>query len=149
MKIRGRVTISMLGLIIGMVCNMTYYLMPLSIPFGFLLVIIFACLGAFLLNIWPGNNFAIVSDVCTPELRSSALALNGVFVNIGGIIGNLVLTVIIQANLAFMLNAIMLVMTLRLCGSFLWLIAYKYYPKEAKVRDELMAERRKELDSKK
>ena len=128
---------------------MTYYLMPLSIPFGFLLVIIFACLGAFLLNIWPGNNFAIVSDVCTPELRSSALALNGVFVNIGGIIGNLVLTVIIQANLAFMLNAIMLVMTLRLCGSFLWLIAYKYYPKEAKVRDELMAERRKELDSKK
>ena len=147
-KIRGRVTISMLGLTIGMVCNMTFYLMPLSIPFGFLLVIIFACLGTFLLNIWPGNHFAVVSDVCAPELRSSASALNGVFVNIGGIIGNLVLTSIIQANLAFMLNAIMLVMTLRLCGSFLWLIAYYYYPKEAKVREELMVERRKELDSK-
>jgi len=148
-KIGGRVTISMLGLIIGMVCNMTFYSMPLSIPFGFLLVIIFACLGSFLLNIWPGNHFAVVSDVCPPELRSSALALNGVFVNIGGIIGNLVLTSIIQANLALMFNAIMLVMTLRLCGSFLWLIVYYYYPKEAKVRDELMVERRKELDLKK
>ena len=148
-KIRGRVTISMIGLIFGMVCNITYYLMPLSTPIAFPLVIVFACLGVFLVSIWPGNHFAIISDVCAPELRSSASALNGVFVNTGGIIGNLVLTVLIQSNLALMPFAITMVMTLRLCGSFLWLVAYYYYPKEAKVRDELMVERRKELELKK
>jgi phosphotransferase system glucose/maltose/N-acetylglucosamine-specific IIC component len=95
-----------------------------------------------------GNQFAIYSEVCLPEVRSTANAMNGLMVNIGGIIGNLLLSSLIENNLSWLPIAVSLVLFVWLAGTFLWIITYFYYPKESKNCSDILLERRKELETK-
>ena len=148
-KLNGRIIIAMSGMIIGTVCNMTYYLLPLEIPFSIPIIVIMACLAMFFANLHVGNGFAMISEVCVPELRSSAHALNGLFGNLGNVIGNLVFSLIITADWSLMPIAIGLIYTVTLISSLFWIFPYFQYPKDAKKCDELMVERRQEIEAKK
>jgi MFS family permease len=148
-KLNMRIIIAMSGMIIGTISNMIYYLLPLGIPSSLIIIVIMACSAMFFANLHVGNGFAMISEVCVPELRSSAHALNGLFVNLGNVIGNLIFSSIITADWSLMPFAIGLVYTVTLLGSFLWIVPYFQYPKDAESCDELMSERRKEIESKK
>ena len=147
-KLRGRVIISLTGLSIGIILQMIFFLMPLSTPIHLVIFILLGIIQAFLCAVAAGNRFAIYSEVCAPELRSTVNSMHVMMVNMGGMIGNLVLASMVQANPALMPNAIALVLTIWLIGSTLWIVPYFSYPKEAKECDELMVDRRKELESK-
>lgn len=95
-----------------------------------------------------GNQFAIYSEVCLPELRSTANAMNGLMVNIGGIIGNLLISSLIERNMSLLPIAVFLVLFIWFIGTFLWIIPYFYYPKESKDCSDILLERRKELEKK-
>ena len=148
-RLNGRILIAMSGMIIGTVSNIIYFLLPLEIPFSLLIIVIMACSAMFFANLHVGNGFAMISEVCVPELRSSAHALNGLFGNLGNVIGNLVFSLIITADWSLMPFAIGLIYTVTLIGSLLWILPYFQYPKDAKKCNELMSERRKEIESKK
>jgi len=147
-KPRGRVVVSLVGLFVGIILQMIFFLMPLTTPLSWVLFILLGIIQAFLCAVAAGNRFAIYSEVCAPELRSTANSLHIMMLNIGGVIGNLVLASMVQANPALMPNAIALVLTIWLIGSTLWIVPYFSYPKEARECDELLAERRREIESK-
>lgn len=149
-KLRGRVLVSMIGLMVGVTLQIVFYSFPLDglSPISWVIFILLGIAQAFLCALNIGNTFAIYSEVCTPELRSSANALHKMMVNIGGVIGNLVLASMVQSNPALMPNAIALVQIIWLFGTTLWIIPYFSYPKEAKECDEILADRRKELEAK-
>ena len=147
-KLNMRIFIAMSGMIIGTVSNIIFYLLPLGIPFSLLIIVIMACSAMFFANLHVGNGFAMISEVCVPELRSSAHALNGLFVNLGNVVGNLIFSSIITADRSLMPFAIGFVYAITLIGSLFWILPYFQYPKDAKECDELMSERRKEIDSK-
>jgi len=148
-KLRGRVIISMSGLMVGVILQIIFYAFPLDLgsPFSWILFIIIGIAQAFLCALNIGNIFAIYSEVCAPELRSTANALHKMMVNFGGVIGNLVLASMVQVNPALMPSAVLLVQIIWLCGTTLWVIPYFSYPKEAKECDEILADRRKELEA--
>ncbi len=148
-KLKMRVIIAMGGMIIGTICNLIYFLLPLDIPFSLFIIVIVACSAMFFSNLHFGNGFAMRSEVCVPELRSSAQALNGLFINLGNVVGNLIFSLIITANWSLMPFAIGLIYTVTLFGSLLWIFPYYKYPKDAQKCDELMLERRKEIELKK
>ncbi|MFX0188950.1 MAG: MFS transporter [Candidatus Hodarchaeota archaeon] len=151
-KLRGRVSISLIGLILGILCLLGFYLIPfftansLQIVFSWIFFIALGFVGFLLTSLCVGNILAIYSEVCVPELRSTANALNGFMINIGGIIGNLLLSFLIDKDMALFPFAIMLVLLFWLFGSVLWIIPYFIYPKECNELRDLMAERRKELE---
>ena len=147
-KPRGRVVVSLCGLFVGIILQMIFFLMPLSTPIDWIFFILLGIIQAFLCAVAAGNRFAIYSEVCTPELRSTANSMHVMMLNMGGVIGNLVLASMVQANPALMPNAIALVLTIWLIGSTLWIVPYFSYPKEAKECDELLADRRREIESK-
>jgi len=74
--------------------------------------------------------------------------MNGLMVNIGGIIGNLLLSSLIERNMSWLPIAISLVLFIWLIGSFLWIIPYFYYANESKLCSDILLERRKELEKK-
>jgi MFS family permease len=97
-KLKGRAMISILALAVGIILIMLFYLLPFSTEtplqtvFSWIFFLIIGYLG-FLLTSFPvGNQFAIYSEVSLPEVRSTANAMNGLMVNIGGIIGNLLIS---------------------------------------------------------
>ncbi len=151
-KLRGRVIISIAGLILGILCFFCFYLIPfftadpLQIIFSWIFFIFVGFLGFFFTTLCVGNIFAIYTEVCPPELRGTANALNGLVVNMGGIIGNLLLTSLIERNMSLLPFAISLVLLIWLFGTLLWIIPFFYYPKESKELRDIMTERRKELD---
>jgi len=151
-KPKGRVLVPMSGLTIGILLMLGFYLIPFStastfqVTLSWIFFIIIGLLGYFFTTFNVGNQFAIYSEVCVPELRSTANALNGLMVNTGGIIGNLLLSSLIERNISWLPFAISLVLFIWLFGSIFWIIPYFYYPKELKICRELMEERRKELD---
>ncbi len=151
-KLKGRITISLIGLILGILCFLGFYLIPfftatpLQIVFSWIFFIAIGFVGFFLTSLCVGNIYAIYSEVCVPELRSTANALNGFMGNIGGIIGNLLLSFLIDWDMALFPFAIMLILLFWLFGSFLWIIPYFVYPRECKELRGLMSERRKELE---
>jgi len=147
-KPRGRVVVSLGGLFVGIILQMIFFLMPLTTPLSWVLFIILGIVQAFLCAVAAGNRFAIYSEVCAPELRSTVNSMHVMMVNAGGVLGNLVLASMVHANPALMPNAIALVLIIWLIGSTLWIVPYFYYPKEAQACDELMADRRKEIESK-
>lgn len=147
-KLRGRVVISLVGLFVGIILQMIFFLMPLTTPLSWVLFILLGIVQAFLCAVAVGNRFAIYSEVCAPELRSTINSMHVMMVNAGGVIGNLVLASMVQANPALMPNAIALVLSIFLIGSTLWIVPYFYYPKEARECDELMVDRRREIESK-
>lgn len=151
-KIRGRIVISITGLISGVSLMMIFYIFPFFTYHSIFVVIswiIFIALGfiGYCFSYFSmGNQFAIYSEVCIPELRSTANAINGLMLNIGGIMGNLIISSLIQSNLALLPLAIFSVLAIWLFGSFLWFIAYSYYPKDILNRRNGLSRRREVLN---
>ncbi|MFW9940387.1 MAG: MFS transporter, partial [Candidatus Thorarchaeota archaeon] len=101
-KLRGRVVVSFIGLIVGICLSLGFYLIPfftestLQIVFSWIFFVIMGYLGFFFVAFTAGNQFAIYTEVSLPEVRSTANAMNGLMVNIGGIIGNLLFSSMIE-----------------------------------------------------
>jgi len=154
-KFRGRVIISLTGVILGVLFISIFYLTPFFIAnpfqiiFSWIFFIMFGFLGYMFSTFSVGNQFAIYSEVCLPEVRSTANAMNGLMVNIGGIIGNLLISSLIERNLSWLPIAVSLVLFIWLIGTLLWIIPYFFYPKESKECSNILLERRKELEDKK
>ena len=151
-KLRGRVILSSFGIIVGVLCFLGFYLIPfkmdtpLDIVFSWIFFITIGFFGFFLVSLSNGNIFAIYSEVCVPEARSTANSLNGLMSNLGGIIGNLLLSALIINDLGLLPFAISLLLYIWLLSSVLWIIPYIYYPKEYKECRELMTKRRIEME---
>jgi MFS family permease len=151
-KIRGRVVLTFGGLISGILCLSVFYLLPifakspLEITLIWIFFLIIGFFGYFLVSLSIGNVFAIYSEVCVPESRSTVNALHNVMINLGGIIGNLIFSSLIESNLSLMPLAMAIVLLFWLVGTSLWGITYLYYPKEFKECRDIMAKRRKELE---
>jgi len=124
-RIKGRVIISMVGVICGSVLLLSFYLSPF---------ILFGLAGFFLAFFSTGNQFAIFSDVTPPKLRGTVNSLSGVMTNVGGIVGNLLVSTLIQTNIQMISISIAIVLVIWLFGSILWIIPYYYYPKELRLQ---------------
>ncbi|MFX1411372.1 MAG: MFS transporter [Promethearchaeota archaeon] len=152
-KIYGRILISFVGHIFGAVCLFGFYLIPffietsLQVIFSWIFFLTIGFFGYMFASFQIGNQFAIYSEVCIPELRNTANAMNGLMTNCGGIIGNLLISFLIYQKESFLYFAIMLVMIIWLIGAIFWVIPYYFYPKEFKECREAMITKRKELES--
>ena len=150
-KLKGRVIISYLGLIVGILALMAFYLVPffmsspLEFIFSWIFFIVIGFFGFFCTALCAGNIYAIYSEVCVPELRSTANAMNVLMGNIGGIIGNLLLSFIILSDLSLLPFVVFLLLIIWLCGTSFWILTFFYLPKESIELRRLMAERRNEL----
>lgn len=153
-KLRGRVIISSVGIIVGVSCFLGFYLIPfkmetpLDIALSWIFFITIGFFGFFFTSLSNGNIFAIYSEVCVPEARSTANSLSGMMSNIGGIIGNLLLSTLIIRDLGLLPLAITLLLYIWLLSTILWIIPYFYYPREFKECRDLMVERRFEMENK-
>jgi MFS family permease len=151
-KLHGRIFISFIGHLIGAVCLIGFYLIPffietpLQVILSWILFLTIGFFGYMFASFQIGNQFAIYSEVCFPELRNTANAMNGLMTNLGGIIGNFLISFLIIQKESFLPFAIMLVLIIWLIGSIFWIIPYFYYPKELKECREMMIMRRTELD---
>jgi len=119
---KGRMIISLLGLLIGISFLIGFYIYPF---------LVFGIIGYFFTYFAVGNQFAIYTEVCIPRLRSTVNGLNSLMLNLGGIIGNLVLSTLIQHNVVILNVYIIIVLAIWLLGSFMWIILYFYYPYES------------------
>jgi len=153
-KLKGRVIVSLIGLIVGISLLMAFYLIPfytettLQIVFSWIFFVIIGYLGFFFVAFSSGNQFAIYSEVSLPEVRSTANAMNGLMVNLGGIIGNLLISSMIERNMSLLPFAIFIVLIIWLSGSLFWIIPYFYYPKELKKCRDTLLKRRLDLENK-
>jgi len=135
-KHRLRFLVAMIGILGGSLSLLIFYVFPFPIliftlPFGFI--------GYFFTSFTTGTQFAVYSEVCPPETRSTANALNGLMVNLGGICGNFLLSVIIYQEGLFIQNAVFLILFVWIAGSFLWSFPIFYYKKDIlKQRVQLM-----------
>ena len=153
-KMKGRVIVSFIGVLFGSLCLLGFYLLPFltsnmfEVVLSWIFFSILGFMGYFFINLPIGNQFAIYSEVSAPEVRNTANALNGVMVNIGAIIGNLVLSSLIEQNMALLPLSLFLLLLVMLVGATFWIITYFYYPKEAKEFRDLMRRRRLEIEEK-
>jgi predicted MFS family arabinose efflux permease len=135
-KHRLRFLVAMMGILGGSMSLLIFYVFPfpllvLTLPFGFI--------GYFFTSFTTGTQFAVYSEVCLPEFRSTANALNGLMVNIGGICGNFLLSIIIFQEGLFIQNALFLILLVWLAGSILWVFPIYYYKKDIlKQREHLI-----------
>jgi len=150
-NLRGRVTISLFGLGTGLACMFCFYLIPLfGTEIGVMILAAILILGLGFLGYWlvsfpVGNQFAIYSEVCVPEVRSTANALHGVMVGLGGAIGNFFFAITIIADEVTSIHVAILLL-FWVAGAALWIIPFFTYPKEAEQCREIMLERRGELE---
>lgn len=152
-KKNGRAIIGLLGAVIGISFSFFFYLF---LPFNsdtigayFLSFILFSFFGFsyfMFTSFGAGNAFAIYSECCVPENRSIANALNGLMANIGGVIGNIIIFLIVAVDLTLLPVVMLIVILTALAGSFFWLIPYFYYTKESQNLRETMVLRREQLD---
>ncbi len=153
-KLKGRVVVSLIGLIVGISLLIAFYLIPfftestLQIVFSWIFFVIIGYLGFFFVAFSSGNQFAIYSEVSLPEVRSTANAMNGLMMNLGGIIGNLLISSMIERNMSLLPFAIFVVLIIWLSGSLFWIIPYYYYPKELKECRDTLLKRRLDLENK-
>ncbi|MHA1931484.1 MAG: MFS transporter [Promethearchaeota archaeon] len=151
-KLKARALISLLGLVFGILLMMIFYLVPfftettLQVIFSWIFFLIIGYMGFFFTSFAVGNQFAIYSEVSLPEVRSTTNAINGLMVNIGGIVGNLIISSSIEGNLSLLPFAILLVLVIWLFGSLFWIIPYYHYPRESKECKDILLERREEID---
>ena len=117
-----------------------------QILFSWILFLSLGLVGNFFASLNAGNIFAIYSEVCVPETRSTINAFNGTMVNIGAIIGNLLLSTLIKQDLGFLPLAIFLVLVIWMLGSLFWLVPLKYYSIDVSRCNELKMLRRSELE---
>lgn len=153
-KAVGRVIISLGGLVLGISLQILFYSMPfytaskLQIIFTWIFFLVIGYLGFLFVGFSTGNQFAIYSEVALPEIRSTVNAINGLMVNVGGIIGNFLIASMIESNITLLPYAVLLVLIIWLLGALFWIIPYFYYPRELKECRETLLERRNELESK-
>jgi MFS family permease len=150
-NLKGRVTISILGIASGVGCLCGFFLIPLfgGAPWitvlSAILIIGLGFAGYWLASFPVGNQMAIYSEVCLPEVRSTANALHGMMVNIGGAIGNFLLATTITADEVTPIHVAIL-MAFWLGSGLLWIIPYFTYPREARECREIMSQRRGEME---
>ncbi|MFX0028391.1 MAG: MFS transporter [Candidatus Hermodarchaeota archaeon] len=153
-KVVGRVLISLFGLILGISLQILFYSIPfftgskIQIIFSWIFFLVIGYLGFLFVGFSTGNQFAIYSEVALPEVRSTVNAMNGLMVNLGGIIGNFLIASMIESNISFLPFAVLLVLLIWLLGALFWIIPYFYYPRELKECRETLIERRNKLESK-
>ena len=151
-KKTGRILVSFIGLVIGISFLMLFYMLPIidknsfEILFSWILFLSLGLVGNFFTSLNAGNVFAIYSEVCVPETRSTINAFNGIMINIGAIIGNLILSTLIKQDAGFLPLAIFLVLAIWMLGSLFWLAPLKYYSIEISKCNELKMMRRSELE---
>jgi len=142
-KDRGRFIVSFGGLVMGILLVLIFY----SYIDESSLFLISGFLGYFFFSFAVGNQFAIYSEVCVPELKGLVNAMNGVMLNIGGIIGNIMISFLIQERGAGLSFAIWIVLIIWLCGTSFWVISYLYYPLESiKKKNALEIKMTQEID---
>ncbi|MFX0075387.1 MAG: MFS transporter [Candidatus Hermodarchaeota archaeon] len=135
-KHRLRFLVAMIGVLGGSLSLLIFYVFPIpalffTVPFGFI--------GYFFTSFTTGTQFAVYSEVCSPENRSTANALNGLMVNIGGICGNFLLSLIIYQESSSIKNAVSLILFVWMVGSILWIFPIFYYKKDIlKQHDRLL-----------
>ena len=144
-KHNKRMMIPIMTILIGSICLLAFYLMPINywillLPLGFI--------GYFFSSFNIGTQFAIYSEVCIPEVRSTANALNGLMINVGGVCGNLLLSLILYQNISFLSYAILLILMVWLLGSFFWILPWLNYVKDFQRRNRVLIKRRYELEQK-
>ncbi len=153
-NLKGRVIISLVGLVVGIGALFGFYFIPLFSGSGILLALSYILIlgsgfvGYLFSGFPPGNQFAIYSEVCVPEVRSTANAMHSTMVNLGGVPGNLLLTGLLAVEIAFLPMGIAILLVIQLIGALLWIIPYFTYPKEAQDCRNLMAGRREEITTK-
>ena len=126
-KRRGRSLISIFGLLFGGWNLYLFYIIYPSLVTGFF--------GYFFTSLSIGNQFAIYSELCIPELRSSINSMNGIMTNIGGIVGNLVISSLIQSNSELITFSIQFVILMWCLSSVFWILPLIYYHRdEASLR---------------
>ncbi len=64
--------------------------------------------------------------------------MNGVMLNVGGIIGNIMMSFLIQEGSAGPSFAIRIVLIIWLCGTSFWVISFLYYPLESMKRESVL-----------
>jgi MFS family permease len=121
-KGHSRIKISFLGTIHGTICFMLFYFFSSLFFFG--------TLGYFLTAFSIGNQFALYSELVSSKFRSTINALNGIMMNTGGIIGNLLLSSLIRENIAFLQGALLFVLIIWAVSSLLWIFPYLFYKKD-------------------
>jgi len=152
-KQKARVLISIIGLVFGIFLMMIFYLVPfytettLQVILSWIFFLIIGYIGFFFTSFAVGNQFAIYSEVSLPEVRSTTNAMNGLMVNIGGIIGNIIISSLIESNISWLPYAILIVLMIWLFGSFFWIIPYYHYPRESKESRDILLKRREELEN--
>ena len=151
-KIRGRIYLTSIGLILGIICLMIFFLLPISatspleLIINWIFFLIIGFFGYFLVSLSIGNIFAIYSEVVVPEARSTVNSFNRVMSNIGGVIGNLVFSLLIENDISLLPFAMTFILLCWMVGTSLWIITYIYFPKECKDYRKLMDERKNEIE---
>jgi predicted MFS family arabinose efflux permease len=140
-----RFLISILAIITGTLSLLGFYLgnsnyVGLLLPLGII--------GYFFTSFNSGTQFAIYSEVCIPELRSTANALNGLMLNIGGICGNFLVSISLFQNISFLTYSIFVALLVWLAGSLFWILPHIFYMKDFQRRERIMIKRRIELEQK-
>ena len=136
-KLNSRIKISILGIVLGPLFLLGFY------HYAFIL---FGIYGYFFVFLSSGNQFAIYSDVCTPEMRSVANSLNGVMMNIGGIIGSVIVSASVYRDLTLISLSITIVLIIWLLSAVFWLIPYFYYTSDINFKVMRMKERIEQID---
>jgi len=151
-KLKFRVLISIGGAVGGLFCMLGFYLIPflsstpLEVALSSVLILGLGFLGYLLASFPVGNQFAIYSEVCLPEARSSANAFHGVCVNLGGVFGNLLFASVIAGNESLYQFAVAIALLFWFGSIVFWIVPYFKYPKEAQKCREVLQIRRKQLD---
>ncbi|NHJ19716.1 MAG: MFS transporter [Candidatus Lokiarchaeota archaeon] len=134
-----RFLVAMIGVLGGSLSLLIFYVFPFAIM---VFTLMLGFIGYFFTSFTTGTQFAVYSEVCLPETRSTANALNGLMVNIGGICGNFILSIIIFHEGLSIQNAVFLILLVWLAGSLLWLFPIFYYHKDIlKQRDRQIKRR--------
>ncbi len=136
-KINGRASLSFFGGIFGLLCFFGFYLLPfstentVSIIVSLIILIILGFFGFFFTTLCIGNIYAIFSEVCVPEARSTTNAINGLMYNFGGIFGQLAFSLIIERSIMSLPFTITILLIIWFLANLLWIIVFFAYPKEA------------------
>ena len=126
-KRQGRSLVSIVGLLFGGWNLYLFYIVSPSLFTGIF--------GYFFTSFSIGNQFAVYSELCIPELRSSVNAMNGIMTNLGGIVGNLVISSLIQSNFELVTFSIQFVILMWCLSSAFWIFPLIYYHRdEASLR---------------
>ena len=125
----GRIYVSAIGIIGGTSLLILFY------SYTFILC---GILGYFFAFFSTGNQFALCADVASPKLKSTINGLNGVMINLGGIMGNTLISSLIRDNISMISVSITVVLLIWLIGSIFWLLPYFYYRKEKASKEVIV-----------